>query len=172
MTNTRSRMSDEQKARLYAALHASDWNVKGTAREVGMNHEVVRYWAKKWQVEPPSREIMDLAVQASEDFVVLAGKIRDDALRMLHAKLDDASPRDLVTIVGVLSDKVRIAQGLATQRVETVNNQVDYKALAAGVEGLVKGMIQSAREREQDIIEVTDVEEATDTLGLPSPQEN
>lgn len=164
MTNTRSKTTDEQKARIYAALQASNGNVKGTARELGMSPEVVRYWANKWKKEPVPHKIKDLAATAGEDFLVLAVQIRDDAMRLLHGKLPEASPKDLVTIIGVLSDKIRVAENLTAERRE-LPAAMDYKAIEATMAGLGKAMLDAAEKRAQDIRDTIDGE-ATE-IGLP-----
>lgn len=170
MTNTRSKTTDEQKARIYAALQASNGNVKGTARELNMSSEVVRYWARKWEREPVPGKIKDLAAKSGEDFLVLAVQIRDDAMRLLHTKLPDASPKDLVTIVGVLSDKIRVAENMVGERREAPP-AMDYRMIAAQMEGLGKAMLDVAEQRARDISQTVEGE-ATEVGLLELVKEN
>lgn len=112
----RSSYSDADKASVYVALVANDGNVKRVARETGFPESTVRRWRDEFEREgPPPLEDVQIAF---EGFVEEAGKTRDFALQTLHKKIPDAKPGELITIIGVLTDKIDRARGMADRTVE------------------------------------------------------
>jgi transposase-like protein len=162
----RTQFSDEDKARLYTALAANDWNVKRTARETGFSISTVRRYRDKFQSEPPSTELVEAAVG---EFVDDAEKIRNLALQKLEAKIKegDISARDLVTTIGVLDDKITRAKGLPTSRTENVSAFPSREELGELLGGFMVGAIQAAEKRHAEIVDAEIVEEA-EPLALPS----
>lgn len=162
----RSSYSDEDKASVLAVLAANNGNIKRTARETGIAEGTVRYWAKK--AAPPSDETLQAAV---DDFVDKAEKIRGMALANLEAAIEsgEISPRELITVIGVLDDKVTRAKGLPTQRTENTLALPSREALAELFGGFVQGAIEMAESRDADVVDGEYVE--VSTPALPAPRE-
>lgn len=162
----RTQFSDEDKARLYTALAANDWNVKRTARETGFSISTVRRYRDKFQSEPPSTELVEAAVG---DFVADAERIRNLALVQLEAAIvnGEIKPRELVTAIGVLDDKITRARGLPTSRTETVSSFPSREELGELMGGFIVGAIEAAKQRHEEIVDAEIVEEA-EPLALPA----
>ena len=113
--------TDDDRARVFTLLAVHNGNVERTSRESGVPPQTVRDWKKTWEKEGPPQTVADKAVDVATDFVNQAMGTRFEAIVMLRAKLGDANPRDLATIIGILDDKITRAKGLATGRVEHVH---------------------------------------------------
>lgn len=111
----------DDRARVHTLLVVHDGNVERTARESGVPAQTVRDWKAKWAKEGPPPEVSEAAVDVATDFVNQAMGTRFEAIVLLRAKLGEASPRDLATVIGILDDKITRAKGLATGRVEHVH---------------------------------------------------
>jgi len=161
----RTQFSDEDKARLYTALAANDWNVKRTARETGFSISTVRRYRDKFKSNPPSTELVQAAVG---EFVDDAERIRNLALAKLEEaiKSGDIKPRELVTTIGVLDDKITRAKGLPTHRTENVSTFPDRQELGQMLGEFMVGAIKAAEQRHEEIVDAEIVEE--EPLSLPS----
>lgn len=162
MAGRRATYSPEDKARVYVVLTANDLNVKRTARETGVPENTVRRWRDEFKESPPSTEMVEVAVS---DFVGQADDLRMLGLKALRGKLDQliANPKDVnvgqvTTMIGILTDKIDRAAGLATSRVEhehTLNPGDIREALV----GFVQDMQSLARSREEEIQEAEIIEQ-------------
>jgi len=153
--------SDEDKAQILATLAANGGNVKRTARETGASPAAIRGWkGKQEQGRGIAPALIDEAVDA---FVEAAARVRNLALERLEEKIraGDVKASELVTIVGVLDDKVTRAKGLPTSRVETQSALPDAQHLRELMSGFVEGAIRAAEQRHSDIIEAEVVSEIT-----------
>lgn len=148
--------SDEDKARVYVALVSNDWNVKRTARDVGLNPATVRRWRDEWQENPPDTEVTEPIVAG---FLEDAKRVRGAALAELEKKIPNAKPSELITVVGVLDDKITRASGLATSRTETVHSLPSPEAMRELMQGFIEGVVGAARHRQDEVIDVELVEQ-------------
>ena len=162
----RSTYSDEDKGAVLAVLAANGGNIKRTSRETGVAEGTLRYWIKK---APPSDETVQAAVL---EFVSRAEAIRKMALDELEKSIETGkvSARELITVVGVLDDKITRAKGLPTQRTEQKLALPSREELASLLGGFVQGAIQMAEQRDEEIVDA-EYAEVPEPRALPSPRE-
>jgi transposase-like protein len=165
----RSTYSPEDKAAVMAVLAANGGNQKRTSRETGIPLATLRYWIKHPESAPPSDEQVQAAV---DSFVGDAQRIRDAALSKLEGLVqsDQVSARELITVVGVLDDKITRASGLPTQRTEHQHSLPTREELQLVLGAAVGSMIEMAERRDAEIVDGEVVEDAQ-YRALPSPRE-
>ena len=114
--------SDEQRAEVMLSLKVSDGNVKRTSRETQIPESTVFRWKKKWAADGVPQEILNATVERAGEFTQHAKRLRQSALGRLADALanDDVKPAQLITVIGVLTDKINLADGFATSRTDTV----------------------------------------------------
>lgn len=165
--------TDEDRARVFTLLATNEGNVDRTVRDSGVPRATVLSWKKKWESEGAPPEITEAAEKVAGDFIEEARETRFKAITALKAKVDDASARDLATIIGILDDKIARAEAVKSGR-----NQIEHvhvHALPAPEElGEVLGSylsraIGAARRRDAVVIEVP---EEPATLALPPGRDN
>lgn len=147
--------NEEDRARVFVALTVNDGNVKRTSRDVDVPIATVRMWKKDWEKSPPSPEIISAAGAQAEAFVADATRARDKALREWEAKVDagEVDAKTLLVGVGILTDKINLAKGLATSRTESSRSQLDPAEIRELAAGAVQGALRAAIERQQEIEE-------------------
>lgn len=159
-----SRYSDEDKAAVLAVYAGNGGNLLRTSRETGVSRNTIRHWITN---APPPPETLQAAV---DDFVDDARSLRNVALSTLRDRIAEATPRELITIVGVLDDKVVRASGQPTSRTEHVNALPDREALREVLEGFVSVAVAAAEQRDSDI-EDAEYVVTPQPRALPSPRE-
>lgn len=168
MTGSRiTKYSDKDRARVYLELVVNQGNVRRTARNTGVPEPTVRGWKRHWADEGPPP--MDEVEEVATDFFTAAEKVRDEALSEMRKKIPHATPSALVAMVGMLTDKITIARGLATSRVEHTYELPSSEELRVLVQGFVQGAIEASKARRGEIIDAELVEQAP--LALPAPPE-
>lgn len=157
------RFSDADKATGLTLLAANQGNIKRTARELDISPVTLRRWRDQdlRGVGGPTEQQKEVAVG---DFVEAATRIRNKALVQLEQALDrgDVRPADLNKIMGTLDDKIRLAQGMPTSRVEQQSSLPSKAEMAELMGAAVAGAIEAARSR-QNVIQAEVVRE------LPAP---
>lgn len=106
----------------------ASWAVSGsaraTARELSENgfeigESTVREVVRRNRDKP---EFVDLCSQKREEFSETASRIRDKALMRLESDIDnpdkDIPVNQLMTVIGVLYDKIALTEGRSTQNTE------------------------------------------------------
>ena len=166
--------SERDRAAVYVALQINDGNVLRSSRETGVPEQTVREWKKKFETDPPDLETTEAA---ASDFVEKAEEVRDLLLSeyLKALKAGKINPDKMPIHIGIFTDKVNLLKGLATSRREDVvglPNAEQVRELAAGVFDAMRFALDSAKEREQDIIDVEFTEvENNPTLELSPPKE-
>lgn len=96
---------------------------------------------------------MEAVNQAVTAFSVDADRVRGKALAALEVQIDtgQAKARELITIVGVLDDKVTRARGLATSRTEHTIALPSADDLRAVLGPAVQQALDAAARRENEI---------------------
>lgn len=165
--------TDDDRARVYTLLAVHNGNVERTARESNVPAQTVRDWKKKWEKEGPSQEIAEAAVDVATDFVNQAMGTRFEAIVLLRAKLGEASPRDLATVIGILDDKITRAKGLATGRVEHVHTPAlpPPEELGPMLGDYLTRALGAARRRDASVVIETREESGVHVPLLPSREE-
>lgn len=150
-----SKWTDEDRAAVQLALTVNDGNVERTTRDTGIPAQTVRDWKRKWAREGPPVVVADKAVDQAGDFVAKAVAIREKALALLEERLGDIkNPKDYAVIIGILTEKINLATGLATSRTETVHSGPSPAELASAMQGLFAGAAMAAQQRAEVIIDV------------------
>lgn len=152
----RSKYSEEDRARCYVVLQANGGNVKAAARELELPVTTVRRWRGEFEAEGPPD--LDVVEEAVEDYLGEMEKIRNKALRLLDAKLPEASAKDTATIFGILDDKVSRARGIADATVKHELVLPDVDTIREALGAVVQGAIEAAGRRQEEIVEAEIVE--------------
>lgn len=163
----KSPYSDEQKARVYTELLASDGNVKRVARETGVPEATVRRWKASFETEPPPAQVVDAVVG---EFIADAKRVRNLAVLEIERQINAREMRGaaLVTVVGVLDDKIMRVEGhVSRSRVDHVHHLPSAEEARALLGGLLTGAIDSGRVRQAELVEAEFVEQAEYT-ALPA----
>lgn len=153
--------TEQERNAVYVALVANQWNLKRTARDMGVPVSTLRDWKAEWEVDPPAVEEV---AEAVGEFLGDAERVRHKALQQLESKLSDATPSALVATVGMLTDKIAMARGLATARTETVHALPSAADMANQLGQALQRALESARERDGDIIDA-------EIVALPAPSD-
>lgn len=167
----RPRYSDEDKARVYAALAANEFQIKTAAKVTGVPETTVRRFAKEFQQNgPPDEEIVAYVVTADLESIK---RVEDKALIRLEEQLDanTLKGRDLITAFGVLNDKrVRLA-GLdrGGQDHHHFHHLPPAEELAGLLSGLGQQALESGRQRQSELVEAELREQAPRALPAPRP---
>lgn len=153
METKRKTYSDDDRGRVFLALTVNEGNVKRTARELNMPPATVRKWKQVWEKNGVPAVVTEIATAQAEQFVNDAGRARDKALAQWEAKVDsgEVAARDLMTGVGVLTDKINIVKGLA--RSGETKPAIEPAHMRELARGLFQGAWDAAQEREQVIQE-------------------
>jgi len=154
----KNRYTDEDKAKGHLALQVNAGNVLRSSRDTGIPEATLRDWKKSWEKDGVPIEILEYAEQFASDFVEDATRVRDLALAELEKAIrsGDLKSEKLITVVGVLEDKIRLGKGLATSRHETVQKLPDASELREVLGGYIAETMRDAAQREDDINEVED----------------
>lgn len=150
--------SDEDRARAFVALTTNGGNIKRTVRDTGIPESTLRGFIRDWEENGPPADVGKIAEIAGE-FVEDATRVRDKALAELERKIPDAKPSELVATVGMLSDKINMAKGLATSRSETVHALPPAEDVAQVLGAALQAALVAARERDVEIIDAEVVAE-------------
>lgn len=149
----KSKYTDEDKGAALRSLTLNDGNITRTARELNIPKGTIQTWKAEWERHGPSQEIVVAAAEDMEQFTVDATRARDLALSKWEEKVqnDEVAARDLMTGVGVLTDKLNAAKGL--NKGESDKPALDNAALREIARGVVEGAVSSALRREEEIVE-------------------
>lgn len=156
--------TDEDRAAVRLALEVNKGNVKASSRDTGVPYMTVSNWKAQWAKEGTPPAVQEATIAVANDFVETGVRVRDYALRKIEELLPLATVKDLrslSTLVGILDDKVRLAQGLATSRREDVVIHIDPEAIGAQIALAIGSTLDSARQR-AELIEGTVIDESED----------
>lgn len=140
------------------ALTVNQGNLKRTARDTNIPESTLRQWRAEWEESGPPDT--SLVVEAAGDFIGEAEAVRDEALAEMRRKIPAATPSALVAMVGMLTDKIAMARGLATSRSETVHSLPPADEIAKTLAAVFQGALDAAQSRAEDIIDAEIVEQA------------
>lgn len=160
----RSKYTEEDKGAAFRSLTLNNGNITRTARELNIPKGTIQTWKAEWERSGPSEEIVAAATEQIEQFIPDATRGRDLALAKWVEKVenDEVAARDLMTGVGVLTDKLNAAKGLT--KGDSDKPALDAAALRAIAKGVVEGAVSSALRREEEIVEAEYEEVETPTL--------
>lgn len=168
---TKAKYTDDDRARVFLALSVHEGNVKRTARETQIPVTTIRNWKNEWEKNPPSTEIAIRIEEQAEQFVVDAVRIRDKALLAFEQKVEsgEATAAQLMTGVGILTDKINIATGLAKKSAPEQSTAAEIEFARTAAKELV-GALSQSREREI-VVDATEAEWRQVDKAPPEPEE-
>ena len=147
--------SDDDRAAAYVNWVANEKNVRKTARECGIGHTTLAYWAKDWEKNGPPPKIDDKIANTAYEFIHHANSVREQAMRKLEELIPEAEVRQLsaiATVVGIMDDKIRLTMGLATKRTETVHTLPSREDMKELMSGFSEGLVAAATDRASEVI--------------------
>src|SRR5258708_4679542 len=103
----------------------------------------IRRWREEWNSGTTPRGVE----VAAGDFLEEAITSRDLALRTLKVKIPDAKPSELVSIIGMLDDKITRAKGLASSKVEHVHTLPSAEEVKEALSGFISAARDAAIQR-------------------------
>ena len=167
------RYTDKEKATILHTLAANDGNASKTSRETGVPIQTIKDYKNRWDRDGVPPELYGDFENVSDAFIKKAETIRNKAMDLLDGKLPTASPKDLIITVGILSDKLNIAKGLATSRQEQVHTVTlpGREEVQELFKNLVTDALSAAKTRQEDIIDGEAVEIEEHPKGLPMTTE-
>lgn len=168
---TKAKYTDDDRARVFLALSVHQGNVKRTARETQIPVSTIRSWKADWEKNPPSTEVAVRIEEQAGQFVNDAIRIRDKALLAFEQKVEsgDITAAQLMTGVGILTDKINIATGLAKKETPAQSTAAEIEFARQAAKELV-GALTSSREREI-VVDATEAEWRQADKAPPEPEE-
>lgn len=160
----------EDRANVKLALEINKGNIKATHRDTGVPYMTIKSWKDRWEKEGVPATVSDALPLVTAEFVDEAVQVRDGALLKIKELLPQARIQDLrslATLIGILDDKVRLAQGLATSRSEAVHIHVDPEEIGNQIGSHIRAALESAAQRADEIIDGEVVEQADEEFALP-----
>ena len=170
MSKNRTEWDDEAKAAAYVVWISNGRAIRETARQTGIGHSTIAYWAKAWEKDGPPDNLNEKIANNVYEFISHASSVREQAMRKLEELIPQAEVKQLsaiATVVGIMDDKIRLASGLATKRTETVHTLPSREDMKELMGGFVDGLIGAAESRASEIIDgEVIVEEQPKSVGL------
>ncbi len=154
----RTEWTDEDKAAAYVIWISNDKNIRATARQCGIGHTTIAYWVKQWEENGPPERLDDKIRANAYEFVHHASTVRQKAMDKLEELIPEAEIKQLgtlATVVGIMDDKIRLAQGLATKRTETVHTLPTKEEMKELMSGFADNLVSAAEERASEVVEIT-----------------
>ena len=154
----RTEWTDEDKAAAYVIWVSNDKNIRATARQCGIGHTTIAYWVKQWEKDGPPQRLDDKIRANAYEFVHHASSVREQAMKKLEELIPEAEIKQLgtlATVVGIMDDKIRLAQGLATKRTETVHTLPTKEEMKELMGGFADSLVSAAEDRASEVVEIT-----------------
>ena len=171
--NKRRTYTESDKALILAELEITEGNVKRTARNLNVPISTVRHYKQQWAEKGVPTEVADALPAVVTEFVEDAERVRDKLLMALEQKVDsrDINAREIVTALGVLTDKIRAMRGLDAKKVEHSISLPDVEEMRALFQGVISDVVGAAQTR-NDELEAADIVEGEwePANALPAPQ--
>lgn len=145
--------TDAEKAAAVVALDANNGNVKRTSREVGVAEQTIRDWKKLSERGALSPAVRAAIPAAQDDFADKAERIRSYAMDELETQVLNGELKGavLITVIGVLTDKLRITRGEVTSRSEVVAKPASPEEIGASVQEYLNRALAAGAERDSVI---------------------
>lgn len=152
--------TEADKASAFVVWTTNAKNIKRTVRHTGVPETTLRGWIKEWEENGPP-EAGEIA-ESVEGFLTDAERVRDKALLLAEKRIDagEGTLPQLMTTVGILTEKIALAQGLATSRTETVHTLPPADEIREALGAAFAGALEAARQRDGELIEGELVEQS------------
>jgi transposase-like protein len=158
MAKSRVEWDDDSKAAAYVIWISNGKSVRQTARETGIPVSTISYWGKDWEKNGPPDNLNEKIANNVYEFIAHASSVRETAMRKLEELIPQAEVKQLsaiATVVGIMDDKIRLANGLATKRTETVHTLPSKEEMRELMSGFADSLVNAAEDRSADIIEIS-----------------
>ena len=155
MAKNRTEWDDEAKAAAYVVWISNGRAVRQTARETGIPHNTIAYWARGWEKNGPPDNLSEKISNNVYEFLNHASNVREQAMKKLEELIPQAEVKQLsaiATVVGIMDDKIRLASGLATKRTETVHTLPTRDEMKELMSGFADNLVSAAEERASEVI--------------------
>ena len=155
--SNRTEWDDASKAATYVQWIACDKRIRETSRVTGVPHATVSYWAKQWEKDGPPEHLDGEIRKNAYEFVDHANRVRKQAMEKLEELIPDAEVKQLsaiATVVGIMDDKIRLAQGLATKRTETVHTLPTKEEMKELMSGFADSLVSAAEDRASEVVQI------------------
>lgn len=152
--HTRRSYTEGDQARVAVVLQGNGGNIKRTARDTGVPIATVRDWKRKWESNGFPENLEELTTHVRSDFIEEAIEVRWIMLEHLREKAErkELTGRDLLTGIGILTDKINVMSGMATSRTEHVELALpDPQELAKALASFIGQTVDAAVVREEEI---------------------
>lgn len=168
MAGRPSKYTDEDKARVFAALTTNEGNVKRTSRDTTVPEQTVRDWKRQWERKGLPQGVDSALPAVVDEFVAEATAIRTKALKLIGDKIDagDAKVGELNAVVGTLTDKIRLINGESTSRQESSTTGPSPEEFGAAIAGFLDAAVKAQEVRSAEIIDAEYEEQGDDPLLL------
>ena len=164
--------TDAEKAKVYVRLVTNEFNVRRTAREMGLPPATVKLWKLAWEDDGPPARIADYVPEIVDEFVMKSEEVIDMGLAKAKELIPELGPQQfsaLGTMIGILSDKVTRAKGLPTNKTEFVQRLPDPVEFERALAQYASQMRDNQISRSAEVLDVEIIREQPD--GLPQPKE-
>ena len=155
MANKRVEWDDEAKAAAYVIWISNGKAIRQTARETGIPHNTISYWAKGWEKNGPPDNLNEKIANNVYEFLQHASSVREKAMLKLEELIPQAEVKQLsaiATVVGIMDDKIRLTSGLATKRTETVHTLPSKEDMKELMSGFSEGLVAAAEDRASEVV--------------------
>lgn len=160
MANKRVEWDDEAKAAAYVIWISNGKAIRQTARETGIPHNTISYWAKGWEKNGPPDNLNEKIANNVYEFLQHASSVREKAMLKLEELIPQAEVKQLsaiATVVGIMDDKIRLTSGLATKRTETVHTLPSKEDMKELMSGFSEGLVAAAEDRASEVVVIEPV---------------
>lgn len=160
------RYSAEDKAAIVATLAANNGNVKRTARELEVPEQTVRDTKRTQEQRNLPTAVAEAVPVIALDMADRVKTVRDRLLTEIENQVERGELKGsaLVTAFGILFDKARILDGLATDRKEVVNTGPSPEELAKEVASYIGRTLAAGSQRDEEIQDAEWSEQADPAL--------
>lgn len=146
--------TEHDQALVAVTYQTNNGNLRRTARDTGIPVTTIRDWTRKWEAEGYPEPVEAAVPAVRESFLEEAELVRNLMVRRLQEKVQrgEASTRDLITGIGVLTDKINVLRGMATSRTETLQVVLpDTQELAKGLAKFITKTVDDSVRRSEVI---------------------
>jgi len=160
VANKRVEWDDEAKAAAYVIWISNGKAIRQTARETGIPHNTISYWAKGWEKNGPPDNLNEKIANNVYEFLQHASSVREKAMLKLEELIPQAEVKQLsaiATVVGIMDDKIRLTSGLATKRTETVHTLPSKEDMKELMSGFSEGLVAAAEDRASEVVVIEPV---------------
>lgn len=157
MARNRTEWDDESKAAAYVVWISNGRAIRETARQTGIGHSTIAYWARDWEKNGPPDNLNEKIANNVYEFISHASSVREQAMKKLEELIPQAEVKQLsaiATVVGIMDDKIRLASGLATKRTETVHTLPTREDMKELMSGFTEGLVSAAEDRAQETVQI------------------